>query len=95
VHVAAMANMMILFFLFSEGKTEDNLTHIFNLFDADGNKVSSFTTFPSSSHYLHDSDGCQKDPGPHKHNIKSTLAADFFGTNCSCQANSFRGYIKI
>jgi hypothetical protein len=34
-----MANMMILFFLFSEGKTEDNLTHIFNLFDADGNKV--------------------------------------------------------
>jgi hypothetical protein len=35
-----MANMMILFFLFSEGKTEDNLTHIFNLFDADGNKVS-------------------------------------------------------
>jgi hypothetical protein len=34
-----MANMMILFFLFSEGKTEDNLKHIFNLFDADGNKV--------------------------------------------------------
>jgi hypothetical protein len=45
-----MANMMILFFLFSEGKTEDNLTHIFNLFDADGNKVRSFTTCPSSSH---------------------------------------------
>jgi hypothetical protein len=36
---SAMANMLILFFLFSEGKTEDNLTHIFNLFDADGNKV--------------------------------------------------------
>jgi hypothetical protein len=36
-----MANMLILFFLFSEGKTEDNLTHIFNLFDADGNKVTS------------------------------------------------------
>jgi hypothetical protein len=35
-----MANMLILFFLFSEGKTEDSLTHIFNLFDADGNKVS-------------------------------------------------------
>jgi len=38
-YILAMANMMILFFLFSEGKTEDNLTHIFNLFDADGNKV--------------------------------------------------------
>ena len=38
-----MANMMILFFLFSEGKTEDSLTHIFNLFDADGNRVRFFS----------------------------------------------------
>lgn len=35
----SMANMMILFYLFCSGKTEDNLTHIFNLFDMDGNKV--------------------------------------------------------
>merc|ERR1711917_42877 len=35
----SMANMMILFYLFSSGKTEDNLVHIFNLFDQDGNKV--------------------------------------------------------
>jgi len=35
----AMANMLILFYLFCSGKTEDNLTHIFNLFDQDGNKV--------------------------------------------------------
>merc|ERR1711887_389883 len=35
----SMANMMILFFLFCSGKTEDNLAHIFNLFDQDGNKV--------------------------------------------------------
>eukprot|EP00090_Calanus_glacialis_P020303 TRINITY_DN31234_c0_g1_i1.p1 TRINITY_DN31234_c0_g1~~TRINITY_DN31234_c0_g1_i1.p1 ORF type:complete len:193 (-),score=68.45 TRINITY_DN31234_c0_g1_i1:34-612(-) len=33
------ANMLVLFFLFCEGKTEENLEHIFNLFDADGNKV--------------------------------------------------------
>merc|ERR1711970_1241849 len=32
----SMANMMI---LFCSGKTEDNLAHIFNLFDQDGNKV--------------------------------------------------------
>ena len=31
--------MLVLFFLFCEGKTEENLEHIFNLFDADGNKV--------------------------------------------------------
>ena len=36
---AAAANMLVLFFLFCEGKTEENLEHIFNLFDADGNKV--------------------------------------------------------
>ena len=36
---AAMANMLILFYLFSGGKLEDNLVGIFNLFDADGNKV--------------------------------------------------------
>ena len=35
----AMANMLILFYLFSGGKLEDNLVGIFNLFDADGNKV--------------------------------------------------------
>merc|ERR1712223_1245656 len=35
----SMANMLILFFLFCSGKTEDNLAHIFNLFDQDGNKV--------------------------------------------------------
>ena len=40
LHVLAMANMLILFYLFCSGKTEDNLTHIFNLFDQDGNKVS-------------------------------------------------------
>jgi len=33
------ANMLVLFFLFCEGQTVDNLTHIFNLFDADGNKL--------------------------------------------------------
>ena len=31
--------MLILFYLFSGGKLEDNLVGIFNLFDADGNKV--------------------------------------------------------
>ena len=36
---AAMANMLILFYLFCSGKMEDNLTGIFNLFDQDGNKV--------------------------------------------------------
>jgi len=35
----AMANMLILFYLFSSGKLEDNLVGIFNLFDADGNKI--------------------------------------------------------
>merc|ERR1711872_983325 len=35
----SMANMLILFYLFCSGKTEDNLAHIFNLFDTDGNKV--------------------------------------------------------
>merc|ERR1711931_217415 len=35
----SMANMLILFYLFSDGKQEDNLVGIFNLFDADGNKV--------------------------------------------------------
>ena len=36
---SAMANMLILFYLFCSGKMEDNLTGIFNLFDQDGNKV--------------------------------------------------------
>merc|ERR1712154_295034 len=35
----SMANMLILFYLFCSGKMEDNLTGIFNLFDADGNKI--------------------------------------------------------
>merc|ERR1711915_902433 len=35
----SMANMLILFYLFSDGKLEDNLVEIFNLFDADGNKI--------------------------------------------------------
>jgi len=35
----SMANMLILFYLFCSGKMEDNLEHIFNLFDQDGNKV--------------------------------------------------------
>merc|ERR1712121_356359 len=35
----SMANMLILFYLFCSGKQEDNLAHIFNLFDQDGNKV--------------------------------------------------------
>ena len=34
-----MANMLIMFYLFCSGKTEDNLAHIFSLFDQDGNKV--------------------------------------------------------
>merc|ERR1711937_883740 len=32
----SMANMLILFYLFCSGKMEDNLVHIFNLFDQDG-----------------------------------------------------------
>merc|ERR1739845_328938 len=35
----SMANMLILFYLFCSGKQEDNLAHIFNLFDQDENKV--------------------------------------------------------
>merc|ERR1712168_1508383 len=35
----SMANMLVLFYLFCDGKLEDNLVGIFNLFDADGNKV--------------------------------------------------------
>ena len=42
----AMANMLILFYLFSGGKLEDNLVGIFNLFDADGNKVSLLKSKP-------------------------------------------------
>ena len=38
-YFAAMANMLILFYMFCGGKLEDNLVGIFNLFDADGNKV--------------------------------------------------------
>merc|ERR1719422_2239792 len=35
----SMANMLILFYMFCGGKLEDNLVGIFNLFDADGNKL--------------------------------------------------------
>merc|ERR1712142_1314359 len=35
----SMANMLILFYLFCDGKLEDNLVGIFNHFDADGNKI--------------------------------------------------------
>ena len=35
----AMANMLILFYMFCGGNMKDNLVGIFNLFDADGNKV--------------------------------------------------------
>merc|ERR1712112_722587 len=35
----SMANMLILFYLFSSGSTDENLVGIFNLFDADGNKI--------------------------------------------------------
>merc|ERR1711874_719310 len=37
--MGSMANMLILFYLFCNGKLEDNLAGIFNLFDADGNKI--------------------------------------------------------
>ena len=36
---SAMANMLILFYMFCGGNMKDNLVGIFNLFDADGNKV--------------------------------------------------------
>ena len=36
---AAMSTMLVLFYLFCDGKTEDNLQHMFNMFDMDGNKV--------------------------------------------------------
>ena len=34
-----MSTMLVLFYLFCDGKTEDNLSHMFNMFDMDGNKV--------------------------------------------------------
>ena len=34
-----MSTMLVLFYLFCDGKTEDNLQHMFNMFDMDGNKV--------------------------------------------------------
>lgn len=37
--ILAMANMLILFYMFCGGNMKDNLVGIFNLFDADGNKV--------------------------------------------------------
>ena len=38
----AMSTMLVLFYLFCDGKTEDNLSHMFNMFDMDGNKVEYF-----------------------------------------------------
>merc|ERR1711973_355891 len=35
----SMANMLILFYMFCGGNLKENLVGIFNLFDADGNKV--------------------------------------------------------
>ena len=35
-----MSTMLVLFYLFCDGKTEDNLSQMFNMFDMDGNKVS-------------------------------------------------------
>ena len=35
----AMSTMLVLFYLFCDGKTEDNLSQMFNMFDMDGNKV--------------------------------------------------------
>ena len=40
--LTAMSTMLVLFYLFCDGKTEDNLTQMFNMFDMDGNKVSLF-----------------------------------------------------
>ena len=34
-----MSTMLVLFYLFCDGKTEDNLSQMFNMFDMDGNKV--------------------------------------------------------
>ena len=34
-----MSTMLVLFYLFCDGKTEDNLGQMFNMFDMDGNKV--------------------------------------------------------
>ena len=36
-----MSTMLVLFYLFCDGKTEDNLSQMFNMFDMDGNKVHS------------------------------------------------------
>ena len=37
--LTAMSTMLVLFYLFCDGKTEDNLSQMFNMFDMDGNKV--------------------------------------------------------
>ena len=34
-----MSNMLMLLYLLSDGNTEDNLAHIFNLFDGNGDKT--------------------------------------------------------
>ena len=39
-YFSAMSTMLVLFYLFCDGKTEDNLSQMFNMFDMDGNKVS-------------------------------------------------------
>ena len=38
-YFAAMSTMLVLFYLFCDGKTDDNLSQMFNMFDMDGNKV--------------------------------------------------------
>ena len=48
----AMANMLILFYLFCSGKMEDNLTGIFNLFDQDGNKAKDWFKFSTKKAFL-------------------------------------------
>jgi hypothetical protein len=45
IGLPAISTMLVLFYLFCEGKTEDNLSHMFNLFDMDGNKVAKAANF--------------------------------------------------
>ena len=43
--LAAMSTMLVLFYLFCDGKTEDNLGQMFNMFDMDGNKVFAYSRY--------------------------------------------------
>ena len=40
-----MSTMLVLFYLFCDGKTEDNLGQMFNMFDMDGNKVFAYSRY--------------------------------------------------